>query len=325
MYFQKRNRRARDAGRMQNALAGLVQNAHRTTLLRRLVALVAVIAPAAAAFAEVRLPDGATLTAESVELESTYAMPIGAWHEASAVPTAAMEGRVTRQAWRLGGTGMSSYQILINLRQQILDAGYEVVFECEDSTCGGFDFRYGTAVIGEPEMHVDLGDFQFLSATMPGPELGAVPEAVSLLVSRSASAGFVQVIQVGRAIVPAAATAPTASTKAEPGNAMPATLSDDIGAAMESIGRFHLADLVFPTGFIDLGPRELSFRSPRLAQLPSGETPKKPGGGWSGHTDPGRGFLGRKTSSCSKRGGGLSGEWNPVWAKQIFRGLGGPG
>ena len=215
-----------------------------------MIALVAVVAAPGSGVAEVRLPDGATLTAETVELESVYAMPIGVWQDASAVPTAAMEGRVTRQTWRLRGTGMSSYQILINLRQQLLDASYEIVFECEDSACGGFDFRFGTDVIGEPDMHVDLGDFHFLSATRQGD----VPEAVSLLVSRSASAGFVQVIQVGPADAPPAGIAPKASTKAEPGTAMPAVLSDDIVAAMESVGRFILADLVFATGSSELGP-----------------------------------------------------------------------
>ena len=250
MYFAFRNRRVRDAGTTNNALAGPVRNAHRSTRVRILLAALAVSAPLDPLAAEVRLPEAATLTREIVELDSVYAMPIGVWHEASAVPTDAVEGRVTRQAWRLGGTGMSSYQILINLRQQLVDAGYEIVFECEDDTCGGFDFRFGTEVIGEPDMHVDLGDFHFLSATRPGD----VPEAVSLLVSRSASAGFVQVIQVGPSDTPSTPVEPMASTKAEPGAAMPAELSADIGTAMEIVGRFILADLVFATGSSDLGP-----------------------------------------------------------------------
>lgn len=208
------------------------------------------IAPLSADAADVRLPDGAVLAKQRLEQDGSYALPVGAWDEASAVPTQTVTGRVVRQAWRLGGTGMSSYQILLNLRQQLLDEGYEIVFECEDVTCGGFDFRFGTDVIGEPDMHVDLGDFRFLSATMPGNP----NDAVSLLVSRSASAGFVQVIQVTQADAPAASVEPKASTKAEPGSALPATLAGDIGAAMESVGRFILADLVFATGSSDLGP-----------------------------------------------------------------------
>ena len=219
-----------------------------------MLTLLAVIAAPMAHASSFRLPDGATLTSETVELDSVYAMPIGVWQEASAVPTEAVEGRVTRQAWRLGGTGLSSYQILINLRQQLLEAGYEIAFECEGSTCGGFDFRFGTEVIGEPAMHVDLGDFHFLSATRPG----EAPDAVSLLVSRSASAGFVQVIHVGPSDAPSAPVEPMASTKAETGAAMPTLLSGDIGTAMERVGRFILADLVFATGSSDLGPGDFT-------------------------------------------------------------------
>ena len=206
--------------------------------------------PWAVQAAGVQLPEGATLTREKLDLQGTYDMPIGAWEEVSGVPTMPLAGRVLRQAWRFGGTGMSSYQILLNLRSQILDAGYEIVFECEDAGCGGFDFRFGTEVIGEPDMHVDLGDFRYLAATLPD----APTDAVSLLVSRSASAGFVQLVQVGESDVPVEPVDPKASTKAEPGSAMPAVLSDDIGTAMERVGRFILGDLVFATGSSELGP-----------------------------------------------------------------------
>ena len=81
-----------------------------------------------------------------------------------------------------------------------------------------------------------------------------MPEAVSLLVSRSASAGFVQLIQVGASDTASAPVEPMTSSKAETGAALPALLADDIGTAMESVGRFILADLVFATGSSDLGP-----------------------------------------------------------------------
>ena len=253
LYFRERNRRDRDAGnaeRLESALAGPVQNAHRTTLLRVLVAVFAVILPLQAGATDVQLPEGAALTRDRVELEGTYEMPIGAWHEDSAVPAMSLAGRVVRQAWRFGGTGMSSYQILLNLRSQLADAGYQIVYECAETVCGGFDFRFGTEVIGEPDMHVDLGDYRYLAAILPGDPT----EAVSLLVSRSASAGFVQVIHVGPDEASDVTVEPQASTKAEPGSAMPAVLSDDIGTAMERVGRFILADLVFATGSSELGP-----------------------------------------------------------------------
>lgn len=292
LYFAFRNRRARDAGQMQNASAGPVQSAHRTRSLRLALALAAVSALPGAARAEVLLPDGATLTSEAVELAGAYAMPIGAWSEASAVPTETVEGRVARRAWRLRGTGMSSYQILVNLRQQLLDAGYEVVFECEDRTCGGFDFRFGTEVINEPEMHVDLGDYRFLSAVKPG-----TAEVVTLMVSRSASAGFIQVIEVGETDVVPAPAPPMASTKAEPGTAMPAVLTEDIGSAMEKVGRFILGDLVFATGSADLGPGDYGSLAELAGYLNSHPEKRV---ALVGHTDA-EGSLGGNISLSKRR------------------------
>ncbi|MCB1358294.1 MAG: OmpA family protein [Maritimibacter sp.] len=227
-----------------------MRTAHRTPCLHVLVAVFAAIAPLPALATELRLPEGATLTKDRLDLGATYEMPIGGWQAESAVPSMSLAGRVHRQAWRFGGTGMSSYQILLNLRSQLADAGYQIVYECAETVCGGFDFRFGTEVIGEPDMHVDLGDYRYLAAILPGDPT----EAVSLLVSRSASAGFVQVIHVGPDEASDVTVEPQASTKAEPGSAMPAVLSDDIGTAMERVGRFILADLVFATGSSELGP-----------------------------------------------------------------------
>jgi OmpA-OmpF porin, OOP family len=220
------------------------------TRLALFLAAAMVAAPLAAAAATISLPAGAILRTESVEPAGTYALPTGPWTEASGVPARARSGKITRQAWRIGGTALSSYQILLNLRLQLTDQGYDIVFECGTEACGGFDFRYGTEVIGEPDMHVNLGDYDFLSASKPG----AVPDDVSLLVSRSASAAFVQVVQVGEAAVQAVEAEPMTSTKAEPGVALPAGLATEIGPAMEGPGRFVLADLVFATGSSELGP-----------------------------------------------------------------------
>lgn len=207
-------------------------------------------APLVAEAAAISLPAGAELRANEVAPAGHYAMPIAPWTEAGGIPTLALSGKVTRQAWRLGGTGLSSYQIMLSLRGQLVKAGYEMLMECSTAECGGFDFRYGTEVIGEPSMHVDLGDFYYLAAKKPGED-----EAVSLLVSRSASAGFVQLVEVGEmSALPAAAAPPAVSTKADPDVALPAVLTGDVGTAMEQIGRFVMGDLVFATGSSDLGP-----------------------------------------------------------------------
>jgi outer membrane protein OmpA-like peptidoglycan-associated protein len=214
----------------------------------RLLAVIVAALPLGAGAAELSLPASAELRVESVEPAGRYAMPVAPWREDVGVETEGVSGSVTRQAWRIGGTGLTSYQILLDLRQQIVKDGYEIRFECSTQACGGFDFRYGVEVIGAPEMHVDLGDFHFLAAS----RAGDTPDHLSLLVSRSPSAGFVQIVQVGA--LAAGPAEPMASTKAEPGAALPAQLDSEIGPAMEEIGRFVLADLVFDTGSAELGP-----------------------------------------------------------------------
>lgn len=216
------------------------------------LALAAVLAavPLAGGAASLTLPSSAELRSQKIEAAGRYAMPVSPWSEDAGIETRAISGQVTRQAWRLGGTGLSSYQILLSLRAQLEEQGDEILFECAAASCGGFDFRFGTEVIGEPAMHVDLGDYYFLAAQAPG-EAG---EAVSLLVSRSASAGFVQIITVGEMAAQTTAPEPQVSTKAEPGVALPAAITGEVGPALEQIGRFVLADLVFATGSAELGP-----------------------------------------------------------------------
>ncbi len=201
--------------------------------------------------AAITLPAGATLSFEEVDGGARYALPVGP-HNGDTLPTILTEGEVTRRAWRLGGTGLTSFQILVDLRAQLVEDGYEIIFECDQKTCGGYGFRFATEVIGEPEMHVDFGDFQFLSARVPGDS----GQFASLLVSRSASAAFIQMITVGPSDIatpdPGAVTAPTA---ADPGPApVPDEATGDLGAAMSTIGRFILADLTFDTGSAALGP-----------------------------------------------------------------------
>lgn len=193
-----------------------------------------------------KLPAGAQLRFEAASGTDGYALPIGP-HDGERLETVATSGAVTKRAWRVGGSGKSTFQIILGLKTQLEAQGFDVLFECDEASCGGYDFRFGTEVIGEPEMHVDLGDYQFLSAKGPA-ESDAF---VSIFVSRSVSAGFVQIIQVG----PSGSLQPTtvASTKAGPAPVSTRPVVGEIGTAMEGVGRFILADLVFQTGSAALG------------------------------------------------------------------------
>lgn len=178
------------------------------------------------------------------EAFASYALPIAAF-DGVMVPSRPVEGALEQRAFQLDAPGMTSLEIMAPLRDQIVAAGFTVVFECEARACGGFDFRFGTEVVPEPDMHVDLGDYLFLSAEKEG-------EVVSLLVSRTAFAGFVQVTKVSDAPVlpdsPPKAVVDLDATEA------PHEIVADTGAgggikeALDRDGRAPLDDLVFDTG-----------------------------------------------------------------------------
>jgi len=204
-------------------------------------------APMAGHSAGLELPAGAAMTAESFQPTGEYLLPTGPYKD-GAVQNLATTGAITQQAWRIGAGGKTSLQLMDFLRDQLSSDGYVALYECADLTCGGFDFRFSTQVISEPDMHVDLGDFRFLSARKPGSGAGTF---ISLLVSRSPGAGYVQIIRVGPADAPPPVETIT-STMTTP--VEPAPLPDDpIGTRLELSGHAVLADLTFETGSADLG------------------------------------------------------------------------
>ncbi|MCA3480986.1 MAG: OmpA family protein, partial [Rhodobacter sp.] len=191
-------------------------------------------------------PAPASTTVTRREPLASYALPVGPWQDGQ-VPSRILEGPLEQTGWRLAAPGMTTLQILAPLRDQLDRAGFRTLWECETDACGGFDFRYSIDVLPEPDMHVDLGDFRFLSA-----ERTVVdgPEAVSLLVSRSAEAGFVQVVSIGAA-VPAVGSIPPAE---QAGMAAPALVRDradavlqpsGLATALQANGSAVLEDLVF--------------------------------------------------------------------------------
>lgn len=118
----------------------------------------------------------------------SYALPVAPW-AGDHLPVRMVEGMVLRRAWQLDAPTASLLAVIAPLRDQLRAQGYTILLDCKAADCGGFDFRFATEVMDEPAMHVDLGEFRFLSAEKGG-------EAVGILVSRSAAAVFVQAITV---------------------------------------------------------------------------------------------------------------------------------
>ena len=194
-----------------------------------------------AAALDLALPIGARETLSQVAEAGSYELPIAGWSEDAGVPSATLDGQVLRKAWRINAAGITTGQVLGPLRDQLVQDGYEIIFECTARSCGGFDFRFGIEVIRAPAMYVDLSDFRFLSAR--GPDGSS---ALSLLVSRDGEAVFVQLIVVGppgRSDVTVSMSTPVAMI----------VESGQIVEQLETVGHVVLTDVEFSSGSAALG------------------------------------------------------------------------
>lgn len=188
----------------------------------------------------VTLPEAAQMVGDRAEALGSHPLPTGPWQN-GVIPAKQTEGALRQSAWRLPLDGRSTLELLAPLRAQAAAAGFVPVYECDTLACGGFDFRFGTDILPEPQMHVDLGDFRYFAAERPG-AMGT--EYISLIVSRSAVQGFVQVTQISPASVPEPEV--STSTKSEHLTDLPAGYALQPGVAQV------LADLNFAPGKADL-------------------------------------------------------------------------
>lgn len=186
---------------------------------------------------------GGSETRSEVSPAATVVLPREAWSP-TAEP-AEIEGAIRKRAFRIGGGAQTTLQILAPLRETLLAAGYESVFACAARTCGGFDFRFQLDLLGEPEMHVDLGDYRYFLAEHPNPS-PTDALLISLVVSRDAQAGFVHITEVFPAslepiTVPESAPYP------------PNFAASDLTEILRTNGHAVLKDLDFGSGESELG------------------------------------------------------------------------
>ena len=212
---------------------------HRLALI---LALAVPALPLAAAPLVLAFPVAATQTGARSDAPARMAFA-SAGFDGATVPSRTVEGALDQRAYRLTGLRGNTLALMQPLQAQVEQAGYKVVFACATTACGGFDFRFGIDVLPEPQMHVDLGDFHYLSAE------NTLGDVVTLLVSRAADQGFVQVTNVtkGAAVaVPLVQVAPDPepAPQPEPQPAAPGSL----GAQLLATGTVALEDLVFASG-----------------------------------------------------------------------------
>ena len=247
---------------------------------------------AAAATLELAFPAPAETTASRVETMTSFRLPVGPFRQGE-MTTALTEGPLAQNAFRIASADLTTLQLMQPLRDQIAKAGFSVIYECETQACGGFDFRYGTDVLPEPDMHIDLGDFRYLAAEKPGAQ---GKEYISLVVSRSPQDGFVQMTRVGQSALPEPTL--TASTKSPLNVARQQTLAlpvkpmaptQGLAAGLEQGGTVVLEDLVFASGSAKLAEGDYASLQALAAWLQA-----NPGKTIAlvGHTDASGGLAG---------------------------------
>ena len=211
---------------------------------------------------DLTLPGNGRMSREYTQEAGSYFLPIGPWRDGD-IPTLEVEGRVSQQAWRIDSAAMSTLQIMRPLREQLVADGFDILLDCVARSCGGFDFRFSTRVMPAPDIFVDLFDFRFVSARAKRP---GGPEYVSVLVSRSAGTGYVQIIHVTANGAPAATVSSSEGERPAPhpgvsaqtgaqastGNGGAPTPDGAIGK-LTAQGHLILRDLEFATGSSTLG------------------------------------------------------------------------
>jgi len=204
--------------------------------------LVALIVPfAAMGQPALTYPEGCSRSFLDMKPASSFALPVGPFTN-GAVATRATQGAVERQVWKTPVMKVQTLDLITPLKDQLEAQGYRILFECDTRDCGGFDFRFETDVVAEPDMHVDLGDFRYLSAkkqTVVGDEY------MSILVSRSQNRGYFQVTSIGpelprTAAVSVSTKSPVAAADVE----KPASLVD----LLTTKGSAVLEDVAFLKG-----------------------------------------------------------------------------
>lgn len=198
-------------------------------MLRAAIIALALVAPPVLAL-QLDLPQTARQTAARDSALGQVSVPVAPYSDAG-LKTVPIEGPVQRRAYRVASQGLTPLQLLAPLRAQLEAEGYEVVLDCDQDSCGGFDFRFAIEVLPAPNMYVNIRAYHFVTARRSDSDA-----AVMLLASAAQSAGYLQIVSVGAvaATVPGTDAAPS-DTPALPPTDFVETLLRDGSAVMTSI------------------------------------------------------------------------------------------
>lgn len=205
--------------------------------------------------AALALPDGARETFSDISEPDAYGVPVRRFGSGEAM-LEVIEGRVWRRAFRLSG-GQTTLGVIRAVEARLAGLGFETVLRCAGADCGGYDFRFGIAVLPPPAMSVSLTDFRQLTMRRAGP--GGARSAVSVLASRIGTTVHVQEVVVEEPDALDVPPAPVASAPVPaPPLAAPEALApppgDAFGAALDASGHVVLDGVDFVVGSTEIAP-----------------------------------------------------------------------
>jgi OOP family OmpA-OmpF porin len=212
------------------------------------LALLAFSGPAAAL--DIALPEGAAMVAATPPGAGTHLIATGTWDGAQ-VPVDEFTGMLRAAVWQVPDAGdLSIGTVAAGIERQLRDQGYRIDLSCADRTCGGFDFRRSLDMGQSPEMHVDIGNFRYISATA-----GSDGEAVAITVSRGGQTLYIHAVHIGNSIGGTAWDTPAVRTPpggVRPGQGAPGIPVTDAIMRLAELGAVPLDDLGFRTGASEL-------------------------------------------------------------------------
>ncbi len=136
-------------------------------------------------------PEGARQSAHSERAFDRYALPVAPF-TADQHGTRAIEGRIVWSAFRLDDPSATTTTIAENYRSWLSEQSFTPILDCSAEACGGFDFRFGAAILPAPGMQMDATDFVQLTAEKPAERLAA-----SILVTRVLGTIYIQTVMIG--------------------------------------------------------------------------------------------------------------------------------
>lgn len=209
-------------------------------LLSRLVPLLAPLCLAVPAGAlDLDWPAGAERIAQDRSPVSGYRIATGP-HDGTGLTTLQATGTLIDEIWTVPNEMGDPALLAATVLEQLGAQGFDIGFACADAACGGFDFRFALPIATGPAMYVDLGRFQYLTASRPGPE---GPEHVALTLSRGGQLGYAHLARVIPAEVADLPTVPTDTPEPQPPAGGPGLIED-----LTRDGAAVLSDVSFATG-----------------------------------------------------------------------------